>query len=99
MQRGPKREHSAGRNSGIGRHAAVERRSPAVTSEDVAEIGACLSTFAVPGSGNERRLVEKGRGAGKDRMADQRATLAAAVAVRRLARAERPRERASKRTN
>ena len=48
IQRGPSampktkatREHPAGRCSGIGGHAAVERgRSPVVTSEDVAEIG------------------------------------------------------------
>ena len=61
--------------------------------------GACSSKFAVPGSGNDRRLAAKARAAAKDRMADQRATLAAAVAVRRLAGAERPLEQASKRIN
>ena len=59
--------------------------------------GACPSTFDVlAGSGNEGGWLQR---PAKDRMADQQAALAAAVAVRRLAGAERPRERASKQTN
>ena len=70
------REHPAGRCSGSGRHAAAQRGAAQRSSaRRLLRSGKCPSTFAAPGSGNDRRLVAKARAAAKNRMADQRTTL------------------------
>ena len=56
-------EHPPGRGSGIGRHAAVQRwRSPAVISEDVAEIGSVSVDVRCPQQWQRQEAGCKGPG-------------------------------------